>query len=144
MASDLNPHINAAPGAGVYTNAAQIAADLEAVGVRAGVQAAAAVRHYAMLLETRIKARASGRPGPNVITGDYRRSWNTTLQLTVGGVASATVGTDRPQARRLEYGFVGADRIGRVYDQPPFPHMGPAVQQTEPEFIAAMSGIGSW
>lgn len=139
----LNDHPNAHPDAAVYTNAAQIATALRTVGTRQGRKSAALVRHYSMLLETRIKARASGRPGPRVITGDYRRSWNTRFAMGTD-VFTGTVGTDRPQARRLEYGFVGADRIGRVFHQPPFPHVGPAVSQTDPEFTEAMARSVTW
>ncbi|RSO40609.1 hypothetical protein DMH15_14715 [Streptomyces sp. WAC 06725] len=44
----------------------------------------------------------------------------------------AEVGTSAPQGRRLESGFVGADSLGRHYAQPPFPHLGPAVDQAGP------------
>lgn len=36
--------------------------------------------------------------------------------------------TDAPQANRLEYGFVGADRLGRHFNQAPRPHWGPPVE----------------
>jgi len=139
----LNSHPNAHPGSGVYTNAPIIAAELNKVGVRAGVRSVALVRHYSMLLETRVKANASGRPGPRAITGDYRRSWTTTIN-SVRGSTIGTVGTNKPQGRRLEYGFVGADRAGRVFNQPPFPHLGPAVDQIQPMFEDAMSELGGW
>jgi hypothetical protein len=95
------------------------------------------VRHFAQLLKTRIQANASGRPGPNAPTGDYRRSW--TVEVKGGAdIVEAEVGTNKPQGRRLEYGFHGADSLGRVYNQPPFPHVGPAVDwlegQVEKEF----------
>jgi len=80
------------------------------------------VVHWAQILETRIKASASGRPGPNAPTGDYRRSWNTRLTMK-GDAVQADVGTNKPQGRRLEFGFVGTDSLGRFYNQPPFPHV---------------------
>lgn len=128
-----------------YTNAPQIAAELEATGIRATLRAYAVVTHHAMLLETRIKANASGRPGPNVITGDYRRSWTTEISHTLGGI-SATVGTNKPQARRLEYGFYGTDSLGRHYNQPPYPHMGPAAAAAEGPFVNDLTAaiLGGW
>jgi HK97 gp10 family phage protein len=36
------------------------------------------------------------------------------------------VTADRPYARRIEYGFVGADSLGRVYHQAAQPYMRPA------------------
>jgi hypothetical protein len=83
------------------------------------------------MLKTQVMANASGRPGPRVITGAYRRSWTYRA-----GVDRVTVGTNAPQGARLEHGFVGPDRLGRVYHQPPFPHAGPALDQVSPRFIA--------
>ncbi len=140
MPSPGNPHPNAHPRAGAYSNAAEIAAALEGRAARVLPQALSLVRHYAMLLETQVKANASGRPGPNVITGDYRRSWTHEVHVS-DGVVSGTVGTNKPQARRLEYGFVGADSLGRVYDQPPYAHVGPAVATIEPLFVQALGQI---
>ncbi len=65
-------------------------------------------------------------PGPNVATGDYVRS--IALEVTEAGSAHvATVSTNLPQARRLEFGFVGTDSLGRSYRQPPYPHWRPAL-----------------
>lgn len=139
----LNTHPNAHPASGAYTNAAEVSYDLIQVGVRAQSKGIAVTKHHAMLLETRVKARASGRPGPRAKTGDYRASWTTQFYFQ-NGVAGATVGTNKPQGRRLEHGFVGADRIGRVYNQPPFPHLGPAVDETRPGFEHDMANVVSW
>jgi hypothetical protein len=49
-----------------------------------------------------------------VITGQYRASWDVRMS-TSGGQVTAEVYTDAPQARRLEYGFVGVDSLGRHY-----------------------------
>lgn len=38
------------------------------------------------------------------------------------------VGTNVEYARRLELGFYGADKLGRVYNQPPRPYLRPALQ----------------
>ncbi|WP_405999407.1 hypothetical protein [Streptomyces sp. NBC_00829] len=51
---------------------------------------------------------------------------------------SGVVFTDAPQQRRLEYGFVGVDRLGRQYRQPPFPHIEPAFRQTQSGFLDAL------
>ncbi|MFB7742492.1 HK97 gp10 family phage protein [Streptomyces sp. NPDC056132] len=140
MPSPLNPHPNAHPDAGVYSNGAQIAAQLDRRAALTLPAALSVVRHYTMLLETRIKAHASGRPGPNAPTGDYRRSWTHTVQ-TSGETVIGTVGTNKPQARRLEFGFVGADSLGRIYNQRPYPHVGPSVAEIQPRFLAGMREI---
>lgn len=85
-----------------------------------------------------VQKHASGRPGPNAPTGDYRGSWNALPVAEATGV-SWSVGTDRAQAARLEYGFVGPDSLGRVFHQDPLPHMGPAYDEIAPVFEAAMA-----
>ena len=74
-------------------------------------------------------------PGPNVGTGDYRRSISQTNSRATG-VATSTVYTNAPQGLRLEYGFVGADALGRVYHQPPYPHWRPAIAEI-PDILTA-------
>ncbi|MGW1798638.1 HK97 gp10 family phage protein [Streptomyces sp. NPDC001984] len=128
------------PRGGAYSNAAQVAAALQGRAELVLPQTVSVVRHYTMLLETQIKANASGRPGPNVITGDYRRSWTHEVHVA-GDVVIGVVGTNKPQARRLEYGFVGPDSLGRIYDQPPFPHVGPAVETVRPLFVQGLGQI---
>lgn len=93
------------------------------------------VDFHARRLQTRVRANASGRPGPNIVTGDYRRS----ISVVKEGPTSALVGTNRPQGRRLEFGFYGVDAIGRTYNQPPYPHFQPAIDQTRPEFVSAVA-----
>ncbi|MFF6903511.1 HK97 gp10 family phage protein [Streptomyces hydrogenans] len=99
---------------------------LEAAADRLPDTIADAVRHTAMVGIGHIRANASGRPGPNVITGRYRSSWTATGRLIPYG-AECTITTDRSQDYRLEFGFVGVDSLGRRYNQPPFPHVGPAI-----------------
>ena len=84
------------------------------------------VRHTAMLGIARIRGNASGRPGPNVITGAYRNSWRPEMHGLPYG-AMCTIGTDLPYGRRLEFGFTGTDSLGRSYAQPPFAHVQPAL-----------------
>ncbi|MFI1100253.1 HK97 gp10 family phage protein [Streptomyces melanogenes] len=136
MPSPLNPSSDT----GAYSNAAQIAAQLNRRAALTMPAAVSIVRHYAMLMETRIKARASGRPGPNAPTGDYRRSWTHTVQAS-GETVTGMVGTNKPQGRRLEFGYVGTDSLGRTYDQQPYPHVGPSVAEIRPLFLASMQQI---
>jgi hypothetical protein len=76
-------------------------------------------------------------PGPNVVTGDYVRSW----EVDHGPVA-ARVWTDAPQANRLEHGFWGmTDSLGRTFHQPAYPHIGPAVDGVEERMERQLDGI---
>ncbi len=88
----------------------------------------------AQLLKTKIQGRASGRPGPRAPTGDYRRSWFVERWET-SDERGYVVGTLKPQGPRLEYGFVGTDALGRVYDQAPLPHVGPSVAEVQPGYL---------
>lgn len=87
------------------------------------------VKHAGALGVGLIKHNASGRPGPNVrsAVNNYRDSWKSVPSpLPNGGMT--TLGTKKPQGRRLEFGFMKmTDSIGRYYEQPPFPHVGPAI-----------------
>jgi hypothetical protein len=120
--------------------ASAVSASFAAGAAKAGPATSRKVRHFGMLLQTRVRANASGRPGPNAPTGDYRRSIAHEHQAT-GDHATSYVGTNAPQGARLEFGFHGEDSLGRHYDQPPYPHFGPAVDQIEGPFEAAMTTI---
>lgn len=100
----------------------------------------AVLNRYGYLLETYVKANASGRPGPRRVTGDYLRTISTTFGRW-NGFPATIVGTNAPQARRLELGFVGVDRLGRHYDQPPYPHFGPAANRIAEPFANAMAKV---
>lgn len=91
----------------------------------------------AQKLLTAIRASASGRPGPRVQTGNYRRSWRI-HPAKAGNSYTWEVGTDAPQGWRLEKGFVGVDSLGRRYNQPPFPHVGINADRTAVEFPQAL------
>lgn len=49
--------------------------------------------------------------------------------------------TNQVYAARIEFGFVGADSLGRVYNQAPQPYMTPAVEAARPGFIEALSHL---
>ena len=105
----------------------QLADRLERASKDVGPAIRRAVRHTGELGRARIRGNASGRPGPNVITGAYRNSWQAETRPLPHG-AMCTIGTEAPQGRRLEFGFMGmTDSLGRLYHQPPFPHVGPAI-----------------
>jgi len=92
-----------------------------------------------------VKGKASGRPGPRVITGDFRRSIVGDFEASGDG-ALGQIGSNAAQAARLELGFVGTDVLGRRYNQPPYPYLGPSVPEVEAavieEITIAIQGIG--
>lgn len=102
---------------------------LERAADRVGPETGRTVQQQARLLRALIMEHASGRPGPNVITGAYRSSWHVEAFPVPNG-GGAEVGTTAPQGRRLEYGFYDmTDSLGRHFFQPPFPHVEPAVHE---------------
>jgi hypothetical protein len=128
------------------SNAAHVAGMLDSYAGRVGQRTRSTVRRHGALLQTKVKRNASlprtaprgpGTGGPRLLTGDYNR----TIGVTFWGNAaasSATVGTNKDQGRRLELGFSGTDSLGRVYDQPPYPHFGPAFEEQWPLFLAEL------
>jgi hypothetical protein len=120
----------------------QVAADLAALALATQRKVHTATIAFTAELQAAVQRNASGRPGPNVITGHYRRSINRRTEKRVDG-SVGQVGTDAPQARRLEFGFRGTDSRGRSYDQPAFPHFGPALDEVAPKFEAAIAEIAT-
>lgn len=53
--------------------------------------------------------------------------------------AEVEVGTNVPYAARLEFGFSGADSLGRIYNQAARPYMRPAVDEGKERISKAVS-----
>lgn len=115
----------------------ELASRLEASADRVGPEINRTVQQKARLARALIRENASGRPGPNIITGAYVASWRLEpFAVPIGG--GATIGTNAPQGRRLEYGFYDmTDSLGRHFFQVPRPHVDPAVNELSPEYERA-------
>lgn len=113
---------------------------LVGTGVKVQAGLGPLVAHHGQVYQGRVRARASGRPGPRVITGDYRRSIGLVL-TNVNGVPAAVIGSSHPAARRLEYGFSGQDSLGRTYNQAPLPHWEPDIERTADELEKAVERL---
>lgn len=103
----------------------KLAGKVEKFTVTIGPALEARDQEFAEKLLAQVNKNASGRPGPNVVTGKYR-----SMFMIVNG----RVVNPSPQTRRLEYGFSGTDSEGRVFHQPPFPHIRPAMTVVSREF----------
>lgn len=96
-----------------------LAQRLEQAADRVGPETNRTVKQQARLARAMIRMNASGRPGPNIITGAYWDSWRIEPFAVPDG-GGAVIGTTKPQGRRLEYGFWDmTDSIGRHFFQPP-------------------------
>lgn len=125
-------------GVRISSNAAEVAVLLHGLPPQIDAAVGVTTAHYTQLLRTRVRGRASGRPGPRRVTGDYRRNISGHSGQLLPGVWQGVVGTNSPQSRRLELGFVGRDSLGRTYHQPPYPHFGPALDETVTDYVAAL------
>ncbi|WP_399559472.1 HK97 gp10 family phage protein [Streptomyces chartreusis] len=114
-----------------------LAQRLEQAADRVGPETNRTVKQQARLARAMIRMNASGRPGPNIITGAYWDSWRIEPFAVPDG-GGAVIGTTKPQGRRLEYGFWDmTDSIGRHFFQPPFPHVDPAVTELSEDYERA-------
>jgi hypothetical protein len=108
---------------------------LKALGVRVDKATSEAAGEAGLAVANAAKRKASGRPGPNVITGTHRRSIAMLGPPRHEGVGrwSVRVAPHSPQARRLELGFMNMrDSLGRLYHQPPYPYLRPGLQMAAP------------
>jgi hypothetical protein len=113
----------------------ELADRMDQAADRVGPEINRTVQQQARLARAMIRYNASGRPGPNIITGDYFDSWGPAQPFAVPDGGGATLGTTAPQGRRLEYGFMNMyDSLGRFYRQPPFPHVQPAYEELDAEY----------
>jgi hypothetical protein len=87
-------------------------------------------------VEAQAKTNASGRPGPNVVSGTLRRSIHVEGPANAGSLGrKVEVGPSVIYGRRVELGFSGTDSRGRSYDQPPYPYLGPALDALRPTVL---------
>lgn len=84
--------------------------------------------------KTLFDVQAGAQAHVPVVTGNLKNSIATE---TEGDGLSGQVFTNVAYAARIEFGFVGADRLGRVYNQAPQPYMLPAAEAARPGFEMA-------
>jgi phage gpG-like protein len=53
----------------------------------------------------------------------------------------AVIGTDLPYARRIEYGFVGKDSLGRTYNQAAQPYFRPPLENNKKKYANTFTEI---
>ena len=100
-----------------------LADDIKGPALEAATRAAA----LPVLNQVRITEPEGGRTPYK--TGTYRRGWHLETVVKTPERCTVIVGNDQPQGPRLEFGFVGADKLGRVYNQAARPHIRPALDE---------------
>ncbi len=108
------------------SNAGAVAGDFARGAALLGPKVAGIERHYRQLLLTAIQSRVPRE------TGALAASYHVDEQ----GVSS-----DHPAAHRREVGFHGRDSLGRLYNDPPRPAVGPAADAAEPKFVEALEAV---
>ena len=107
----------------------------------AALEAATRSAALPVLNQVRITVPQGGRTPYK--SGTYRRGWHMETVEKSPDRCVVQIGNDQPQSRRLELGFVGPDKLGRVYNQAPRPHVRPAfdenVERAKTEFRDAMA-----
>lgn len=103
-------------------------AKLNAIAARFGGDAAS----IPLMAAAQVVVSAASANAP-VLTGTLRRS----IRAEVVG-RDVLVGTELPYARRIEYGFNGADSRGRVYHQAARPYLRKAMDERKAEVADAI------
>ena len=134
-----DPGIVVKGGADLAKAFAHLADDIRGPALEAATRAAA----LPVLNQVRITEPEGGRTPYK--SGTYRRGWHLETVVKTPERCTVIVGNDQPQGPRLEYGFVGADKLGRVYNQAARPHIRPALDENKDavvgEFRAAVGDI---
>jgi hypothetical protein len=116
-----------------------LAEDIKGPALEAATRAAA----LPVLNQVRITIPEGGRTPYK--TGTYRRGFHMETVEKTPERCTVIVGNDQPQGHRLEFGFVGADKLGRIYNQAPRPHLRPALDENKKpalqEFRGAVADI---
>jgi hypothetical protein len=76
-----------------------------------------------------------------VLTGANRDSIQTELIVDSGVQAIAQIAPGMPYSRRLEFGFVGMDSMGRFYNQAPRPYVRPAWDMHKDEAVTVARDV---
>lgn len=115
------------PGVLEWIGVSEFGEALARVVEKSSAEARTFVSEGAATVEALAKDHASGRPGPEVVTGTLRRSIKHDPISPWGVYGWQTqIGPTVIYARRIELGFAGTDALGRHYNQPPYPYFGPA------------------
>src|SRR5918912_2936183 len=93
----------------------QLAKSFIRYNLRARLAIRSTMNNYADRLRDEVIRNASSRPGPRIVSGRYVGSIRAKRQRDSESLYSIYVSSDAPQARRLEYGFIGIDSRGRNY-----------------------------
>ena len=114
----------------VWHGLSQFTAALGEVVAFVDIAARESIAEIAAKLEELAKQKASGRPGPEVISGHLRGGIKVAPIVRISGHSWGTeVGPTMIYSRRVELGFKNTDALGRTYTQPGYPYFIPAYEE---------------
>lgn len=109
----------------------EFAAALDRLVAAAGVASREVVTKGGKVVEEATKAHMQGRPGPQRRSGALMASVAVRNVRSEGpGAWSSETAPATPYARRIELGFHGADRLGRIYSNDPLPYLQPGLDDS--------------
>lgn len=112
-----------------FEGVSEFEGSVDALIVRMMVATNTGLTEAGHVVEARTKMNASGRPGPNVVSGTLRRSIHVEGPSNYGTDGrKVEIGPSVIYGRRVELGFTGADSLGRNYATPGFPYLAPALE----------------
>lgn len=71
------------------------------------------------------------------VTGNLANSIKELQQIKSGGRVESQVGSDMEYAARIEFGYTGPDKLGRIFHQGAQPYLRPALDENKAEIQAA-------
>ena len=107
------------------TNLADVLKDFDDTEDKFELAVQYAITMTGLAVERQAKMNASGRPGPNVQTGNLRRSITTKAQKGFGNTYEAEVSATMVYARAVEFGHP------RWKPGVKYPYLGPAARRLE-------------
>lgn len=125
----------------VWTGAREFTGAIDRIIVAEEAATRRAVQKSALAVVRQAKINSTGPPrlfregtqgarpgtGPGVVSGRHRNSIKVLGQGPIPRGWQAEVGPTMVYSRRLELGFTGTDSLGRVFNQPPYPYLRPAL-----------------
>ena len=119
----------------IEANTKQVEAFFKTKETLGGPMVGAVMERSARLLKETIRSFVP------VDTGKYRDSFRIERASGSKNHYSFEVGTDEPYGERLERGFIGVTSDGDMINQPPRPHIAPAVNMFEKPFVDAIKEV---
>lgn len=121
------------------TGGSKVQANIRALQSRMKAAEKAAVREGGLVVTRAVKRSLDNPAYPPVTrTGNLKRSTKILGVEDKGYDVVCYIGSTAVYAPRIELGYTGVDKLGRAYNQPPYPFLRPAISNNHTEIQAAV------